>query len=121
MGTCTRQKYTTTHKTCNFPPAEIKTPPSPKCEKSSQSMSARPVSRWVTPAGSCTASSTASSQTVRCQATRPSAAVTTVSTPSSLRLVPASTYHELCSSISSQPLLTRCELALTDSSFTQSS
>merc|ERR1712071_35540 len=59
-----------------------------KCESVSPSTLARPVSRSVTPVGNCTASSMASSQTARCLPTRPSAAVTTLSTPFSPRLVP---------------------------------
>merc|ERR1712071_229399 len=74
-----------------------------KCESVSPSTLARPVSRSVTPVGNCTASSMASSQTARCLPTRPSAAVTTLSTPFSPRLVPASTSHEPYLSISSPP------------------
>ena len=59
--------------------------------------------RSVTPAGSCTASSTASSPMARCPRTRPSAAATTPSTPSSRRRAPASTSPAACSSTSSPP------------------
>ena len=52
----------------------------------------RPESRSAMHAGSCTAWSMASSPTVRCPPTRPSAAATTPSTPSLARLAPASTY-----------------------------
>merc|ERR1712154_567152 len=61
------------------------------CVSVSPSTSARPVSRSVTPAGSCTASSTESSQMARCPQTKPSEVETTPSTPSSLRLALAST------------------------------
>merc|ERR1712159_786064 len=45
------------------------------CVKLSQSTSARPVSRLVTPAGSCSASSTESNPMARCPPTRPSVVV----------------------------------------------
>merc|ERR1712196_367020 len=60
------------------------------CVKLSPSTSARAVARSVTVAGSFTASSTAFSRMARCRPTRPSVVVTTRSTPSSPRLVPAS-------------------------------
>merc|ERR1712113_941237 len=81
----------------------------------------KPVSRSVTPAGNFSALSTESSQTVRCHLTRPSVVVTMPSTPSSPRLVLASTSQEPSSLISSQPLSMRSELEPTDSSSTQSS
>merc|ERR1712139_197553 len=76
----------------------------------------KPVSRLVTPAGSSSASSTESSQMVKCHPTNPSVVVTMPSTPSSPRLVPVSTSQELSSSISSQPLSMRSELEPTDNS-----
>merc|ERR1712032_1472864 len=84
------------------------------------STSVRPVSRSVTPARSSSASSTVSNQTVRCHPTRPSVVATTLSTPSSPRLVLASTSQEPFSSILSQPLSMRSEPEPTDSSSTQS-
>merc|ERR1711881_551554 len=84
------------------------------CESVSPSTSDRPVSRSVTPVGSSTASSTASSQMDRCPATRPSEAATTLSTPSSPRLVLASTCRAPYLSI-------WCELVPTDSSSTPNS
>merc|ERR1712045_516423 len=81
----------------------------------------RPVSRSVTPAGSSSASSTVSNQTVRCHPTRPSVVAMMLSTPSSPRLVLASTSPALSSSISSPPSSMRSELAPTDSSSTPSS
>merc|ERR1711892_1320541 len=62
-----------------------------RCVSVSRFMLARPVSRSVMRAGSCTAWSTASSPTDRCPPTRPSVVVMTRSTPSSPRLAPAST------------------------------
>lgn len=56
----------------------------------SLSMLARLVSRLVTPAGSCTALSTASSPMVRCPPIRLSVVAMTHSTPSSARPAPAS-------------------------------
>merc|ERR1711937_923806 len=73
------------------------------------------------PAGSFSASSTVSSQMVKCHPTNPLVVVTMPSTPSSPRLVPESTSQELSSSISSQPLSMRSELELTDNSSIQSS
>merc|ERR1712228_192106 len=61
------------------------------------------------------------SQTVRCHLTRPLEVVMMLSTPSSLRPVPASTSQEPSSLISSQPLSMRSEPEPTDSSSTQSS
>merc|ERR1712139_189945 len=80
----------------------------------------KPVSKLVTPAGSSSASSTVSSQMVKCHPTNPSVVVTMPSTPSSPRLVPVSTSQELSSSISSQPLSMRSELEPTDNSSIQS-
>merc|ERR1712139_676025 len=80
----------------------------------------KPVSKLVTPAGSSSASSTVSSQMVKCHPTNPSVVVTMPSTPSSPRLVPVSTPQELSSSISSQPLSMRLELEPTDNSSIQS-
>merc|ERR1712151_233882 len=91
------------------------------CVKSFQSTSDRPVSRSVTPAGSSSASSTVFSQTVRCHPTRPSVVAMMLSTPSSPRLVLASTSQEPSSLISSQPLSMRSEPEPTDSSSTRSS
>merc|ERR1712086_1129804 len=88
--------------------------------KSFQSISVKPVSKLVTPAGSSSASSTESSQTVKCHPTNPSVVVTTLSTPSSPRLVLVSTFQEPSSSISSQPLSMKLEPEPTDSSSIQS-
>merc|ERR1712185_511527 len=66
------------------------------------------------------ASSTESSQMVKCHPINPSVVVTMLSTPSSPRLVPVSTSQELSSSISSQPLSMRSELEPTDNSSIQS-
>merc|ERR1719267_536776 len=57
---------------------------------------------------------------VKCLPINPSVVVTTLSTPSSPRLVPVSTSQELSSSISSQPLSMRSELEPTDNSSIQS-
>merc|ERR1711959_42178 len=78
------------------------------------------VSRSVTPAGNSSASSTEFSQTVRCHPIRPSVVVTMPSTPSSPRLVLASTSQDPSSLISSQPLSMKSEPEPTDSSSTQS-
>ena len=71
------------------------------CSASSASASpstwGRRASRSATPAGSCTAWSTAFSPTARCPATRPSAAAMTPSTRSSARPGPASTCPGPCS------------------------
>merc|ERR1711966_220085 len=88
--------------------------------KSFQFTSVKLVSRSVTPAGSSSASSTESSQMVRCHPTRPSVVATTLSTPSSPRLVLASTSQEPSSLISSQPLSMRSEPEPTDNSSIQS-
>merc|ERR1711966_185916 len=88
--------------------------------KSFQFTSVKLVSRSVTPAGSSSASSTESSQMVRCHPTRPSVVATTLSTPSSPRLVLESTSQEPSSSISSQPLSMKSEPEPTDNSSTQS-
>merc|ERR1712127_858036 len=92
-----------------------------KCEKLFLSTSVRPVSRLVTPAGSSSALSTESSQMVKCHPTNPSVVVMMLSTPSSPRLVPVSTFPEPSSSISSQPLSMRSEPEPTDNSSTPSS
>merc|ERR1712195_396691 len=92
-----------------------------KCVKSFQSTSVKPVSRSVTPAGSSSASSTESSRTVRCPPIRPSVVATTLSTPSSPRLVLASTSPALSSSISSLPSSMRSALVPTGSCSTPSS
>merc|ERR1711937_968341 len=73
------------------------------------------------PAGSFSASSTVSSQTVKCHPANPLVVVTMPSTPSSPRPVPESTSQELSSSISSQPLSMRSEPEPTDNSSIQSS
>merc|ERR1712086_614818 len=91
-----------------------------KCEKLFPSTSVKPVSKSVTPAGSSSALSTESSQTVKCHPTNPSVVVMTLSTPSSPRLVLVSTSQEPSSSISSQPLSMRSEPVPTDNSSTQS-
>merc|ERR1712086_479912 len=88
--------------------------------KSFQSISVKPVSKLVTPAGNSSASSTESSQTVKCHPTNPSVVVTTLSTPSSPRLVLVSTFQEPSSSISSQPLSMKSEPEPTDNSSIQS-
>merc|ERR1711881_376094 len=80
----------------------------------------KPVSKSVTPAGSSSALSTESSQTVKCHQTNPLVVVMMPSTPSSPRLVPESTSQEPFSSILSQPLLMRSEPELTDNSSIQS-
>merc|ERR1711988_1543220 len=85
-----------------------------------QSTSVKPVSKLVTPAGSFSASSTVSSLMVKCHPINPSVVVTTLSTPSSPRLVPVSTSQEPSSSISSQPLLMKLEPEPTDNSSIQS-
>merc|ERR1712139_74779 len=66
------------------------------------------------------ASSMESSLTVKCHLTNPSVVVTTLSTPSSPRLVPVSTFQELSSSILSQPSSMRSEPEPTDNSSIQS-
>merc|ERR1711881_601122 len=80
----------------------------------------KPVSKSVTPAGSSSALSTESSQTVKCHQTNPLVVVMMPSTPSSPRLVPESTSQEPFSSILSQPLLVKSEPELTDNSSIQS-
>ena len=87
----------------------------------SQSTLAKQVSKSEMLAGSSTALSMASNQTVRCLPTRPSAAVTMPSTPSSQRLVQASTSHELSLLTWNQLSWTRSASAHTDSSTTLSS
>merc|ERR1712166_984061 len=57
-----------------------------QCANVSPSTSARAVAKPVTPAGSFTASSTASNLMARCHPTRPLEEATTLSTPSSRRL-----------------------------------
>ena len=79
-------------------------PSSPFSVSVSPSTSAKPESRSAMPAGNSTAWSTASSLMARCPLTRPSAVVTTLSTPSSARLELASTCPVPCLWISS-PLL----------------
>merc|ERR1712098_121734 len=66
------------------------------CVSASLSMSAKPVSRWAMPAGSSTALSMASSLTAKCHQTRQLVVEMTPSTPSSVRLVLASTSPGLC-------------------------
>merc|ERR1712010_69127 len=80
----------------------------------------KPVSKLVTPAGNFFALSTEFSQTVKCHPTNPSVVVMMLSTPSSPRLVLASTSQEPSSSISSQPLSMRSEPEPTDNSSIQS-
>merc|ERR1712127_160100 len=84
------------------------------------STSVNAVSKSVTPAGSSSASSTESSQTVKCHPINPSVVVMTLSTPSSPRLVLVSTSQEPSSSISSQPLSMKSEPVPTDNSSIQS-
>merc|ERR1712195_384461 len=91
-----------------------------KCVKLFPSTSDKPVSRSVTPAGSSSASSTESSRTVRCPPIRPSVAATMPSTPSSPRLVLASTSPALSSSISSPLSSMRSVPVPTDSCSTPS-
>merc|ERR1712166_1029340 len=88
-------------------------PPNYKCVKSFPSTSAKPVSKSVTPAGNFSASSTESSPTVKCPPIRLSALATMLSTPSSPRLVPASTFPVASSSISNPPLSMKSALAPT--------
>merc|ERR1712086_930981 len=88
--------------------------------KSFQSISVKPVSKLVTPAGSSSASSTESSQMVKCHPTNPSVVVMMLSTPSSPRLVLESTSQDPSSSISSQPLSMRLEPEPTDNFSIQS-
>merc|ERR1711881_143491 len=80
----------------------------------------KPVSKLVTPAGSSSASSTESSQMVKCHQTNPSVVVMMLSTPSSQRLVLVNTSQEPSSSILNQPLLMRLEPEPTDNSSIQS-
>merc|ERR1712166_1521996 len=84
------------------------------------SISVNAVSKSVTPAGSSSALSTESSQTVKCHPTNPSVVVTMLSTPSSPRLVLVNTSQEPSSSISSQPLSMRSEPEPTDNCSIQS-
>merc|ERR1711935_330280 len=91
-----------------------------KCEKSFQFTSDKPVSKLVTPVGSSSALSTESSQMVKCHPTNLSVVVTMPSTPSSPRLVLVSTFQELSSLISNQPLSMKSEPELTDNSSIQS-
>merc|ERR1712180_460821 len=65
------------------------------CVSVSQSTSDKPVVKLVMPVGNCTALNMASSLMVKCQATRPLEVVTTLSIPSSVKLVLANMYHEL--------------------------
>merc|ERR1712195_193939 len=83
-------------------------------------ISVNAVSKSVTPAGSSSALSTESSQTVKCHPTNPSVVVTMLSTPSSPRLVLVNTSQEPSSSISSQPLSMRSEPEPTDNCSIQS-
>merc|ERR1712086_159192 len=88
--------------------------------KSFQSISVKPVSKLVTPAGSSSASSTESSQMVKCHPTNPSVVVMMLSTPFSPRLVLVSTFQEPFSLISNQPLSMKSEPEPTDNSSIQS-
>merc|ERR1712136_655047 len=72
------------------------------CVSVSRSTSDKPVSRSVTPAGSCTVLSTVSSLMVRCQVTRPPEVEMIPSTPSSVKLELESTSQEPSSSILNQ-------------------
>merc|ERR1712166_602469 len=83
-------------------------------EKSFQFISDNAVSKPVTPAGSSSASSTESSQMVKCHQTNPSVVVMMPSTLSSQRLVQVNMSQEPSSSISSQPSLMRLEPVPTD-------
>merc|ERR1711881_237620 len=78
------------------------------------------VSKLVTPAGNFSASSTESSQMVKCHQTNPLVVVMMPSTPSSQRLVLESMSQEPSSLILSQPLLMRSEPEPTDNSSIQS-
>merc|ERR1712139_395526 len=93
--------------------------PSSQCAKLFPSMSVKPVSKLVTPAGSFSASSTVSSLMVKCHPINPSVVVMMPSTPSSPRLVLVSTSQEPSSSILSQPLLMKSEPEPTDNSSIQ--
>ena len=73
----------------------------------SLSMSDKPVSRWATPVGSCTAWNMESNLTVRCHLTKLSEVAMTHSTLSSVKLVLESTSQELCSLIWNLPSLVR--------------
>merc|ERR1712139_348830 len=93
--------------------------PSSQCAKLFPSMSVKPVSKLVTPAGSFSASSTVSSLMVKCHQTNLLEVVMMLSTPSSPKLVPVSTSQEPSSSISNQPLLMKSEPEPTDNSSIQ--
>jgi len=65
-------------------------------------MSAKPESRWATPAGSCIASNTVSSLMAKCPATKPLVHATIPSIHFSLKLALANTFPGLCLLISNQ-------------------
>merc|ERR1712142_88273 len=73
-----------------------------KCVNVSQSTLDKLVYKSVTPVGSCTALSMASSLMVKCQVTRPLEVEMILSTPSSVRLEQENTFLELFLSILSQ-------------------
>merc|ERR1712001_634027 len=91
---------------CKSPLSDLLANPKPQsCVSASPSTSARPVARLVTPVGSSTALSTASSQMDTCPRTRPSGM--TPSRPSSPKLALEGTSQEQSSSIWSPLSLTR--------------
>merc|ERR1711990_1174624 len=91
---------------CKSSLSDLLANPNPQsCVSASLSTSARPVVRLVTPVGSSTALSTASSQMDTCPRTRPSGM--TPSRPSSLRLALESTSQEQSSLILSPLSLTK--------------
>ena len=65
--------------------------PLSRCVNVSQSTLVKPVFKLVMPVGSCIVWNMVSSPMVKCRQTRPLAVVTTRSTPSSVKLVPANT------------------------------
>merc|ERR1711928_18975 len=83
------------------------------CVSASQSTLDKPVVKLVMPVGNCTALNMASSLMVKCQVTRPLEVVTTLSIPSSVKLVLANMYHELYSWIWNLQLLMRSVLVHT--------
>ena len=92
-----------------------------QCVRSFLSWLVRVVARWAMLAGSSSVLSTAFSRTARCPQTRPLVEAMMLSTPSSLRLVPASTFLGVSSSTLSRLLSTRSVLAPTVSCSIRSS
>merc|ERR1711881_21332 len=74
-------------------------------ESVSPSTSVKLVSKLVTPVGNSTVSNMVSSQTVKCHLIKPLVAVTTPSTPFSVKLVPVNTSHVPSLLIWNQPSL----------------